>query len=100
MQVRIRLRRGSRVKRKARKNQRVALAAAALLKPAALMACVLGLWRLAADAGAAGQFAIPTGLFSHWQVWVGGAAALELLSVLLNWYGDRDEPPTLLNSGF
>jgi uncharacterized membrane protein AbrB (regulator of aidB expression) len=60
---------------------------AALLTPAALMASVLAAWRIAADLNFASRFAIPTGLFSHWQVWLGAAIGLQLCSRVLNRYG-------------
>jgi hypothetical protein len=109
MIVRIRLQRGPRVKKNRRKNQHVALALATLLNPAAVTACALALWRLAADLGTARQFAIPNGLFSHWQVWLGIMALLKLAAILLNRYGNSEPVlqnseqktrETLLNSGF
>jgi hypothetical protein len=41
----------------------------ALLAPASLLAFVLAAWRLGADLGFAGEFAIGQGFFSHWIVW-------------------------------
>ena len=73
-------------------NRRLALAASALLTPAALMASVLAFWRIAADLKWASGFAIPTGLFSHWQVWLGAAAALQLCAHILNRYGKGGDP--------
>jgi len=55
------------------------------------MACVLALWRLAADLGDTGQFPITTGLFSHWQVWITVATTLQFLAIVLNRYG-KTEP--------
>jgi hypothetical protein len=52
--------------------------AAALLSPASAVAVALALWRLGADLGWTAQFAISSGLFSHWQVWMA-------LSLLLAW---------------
>ncbi len=86
MKVRIQLRTGPPVQRKAGKNRHLALAGGALLIPAALMAYVLGFWRLASDMGVAGEFGI-TGVFSHWQVWMAVAAALHLIASVLNKYG-------------
>jgi len=60
---------------------------AALLTPAAAIAAALALWRIGADLNWANSFAIPSGIFSHWQVWLGAAAALQLCSRLLNKYG-------------
>jgi hypothetical protein len=87
MVVRIRLSSETRVRQKRRKNQHVALAMAALLTPAAVMACVLACWRLAADLNATGQFPIPNGLFSHWQIWLALAASLQFCATVLNRYG-------------
>jgi hypothetical protein len=79
------------VERKRRKNRRVALAVGAMLTPAAAMAAVLGIWRIAADLKWTGDFAIASGLFSHWQVWIGSAALLQLVARLLNYYGRADD---------
>jgi hypothetical protein len=87
MVVRIQLSSGAKVRQKRRKNQRLALAMAALLTPASVMACVLAFWRLAADLNATGQFPIPVGLFSHWQVWMALAVSLQSSSFALNRYG-------------
>jgi hypothetical protein len=88
MVVRIRFEKGRALgNRRPRPNRRVALMLAALLTPAALMASVLAAWRIAADLNFASRFAIPTGLFSHWQVWLGAAIGLQLCSRVLNRYG-------------
>jgi len=86
MVVRIKLRQGPPIQRKAGKNRQVASAIGTLLMPAVLMAYVLGIWRLASDLGMAGAFTI-TGLFSHWQVWLAVAALLHIGSSSLNRYG-------------
>ena len=90
MNVRIRIPRGQPLKRAAGKNRQAALAIGALLAPASLMAYTLGVWRLASDIGIAGEFGI-TGVFSHWQVWIGLAIALHLTSASLNRYGKGGE---------
>lgn len=87
MVVRIRLSSGTQVRQKRRKNQHVALALASLLTPGAVMACVLALWRIAADLKATAQFPIASGLFSHWQVWITLAGSLQFVATLLNRYG-------------
>src|SRR4051794_41844318 len=74
MLVRIRFGTGRPVQRGKGKNRRLALALGALLTPAAVMASVLGLWRLAADMKWTGEFGISSGLFSHWQGWLPLAA--------------------------
>ena len=94
MLVRIRLGRGPTVERRHGKNRQVALALGTLLTPLAAMALALGMWRLAADLKWAGEFAIPTGLFSHWQVWIGAAIALQLGAWLLNRYGRGEDEAT------
>lgn len=91
MRVRIRFGKGPQVSKKRRRNQRVALGLAVLLSPAAFLAAVLGLWRIAADMSLAGNFAISSGLFSHWQVWLVAAGILQVCSHLLNRYGKRGE---------
>jgi len=88
MVVRIRFRKGPRLGLKRQKNRRAALALAALLTPAALVALLLAVWRILADLSWTNSFAIPSGLFSHWQVWLGGAVVLELCARLLNRYGN------------
>jgi hypothetical protein len=89
MIVRIRFGPGAKVGRQRRKNRRLALAAAALLTPAALMALVLGLWRIAADLAWTREFAIREGPLSHWQVWIACAVVLQIINWLLNRYGQR-----------
>jgi hypothetical protein len=87
MLVRIRLGRQPKPAVKRARNRRVALALAALLTPGALAALVLAIWRLGADLNWTGSFAIPTGLFSHWQVWMGAAVLLQVCALALNRYG-------------
>lgn len=91
MVVRLRFPRGPLVKR-AGKNDKAVLALSALLTPAALMACVLASWRLGADLGIAGAFAIREGLFSHWQVWFAVAGVLEIAAVVLSRLGQAMSP--------
>jgi hypothetical protein len=90
MIVRIRLSDGPKVRRNQRKNQHLALGLAALLTPVAVMAIVLALWRLGADLRTTGEFPISAGLFSHWQVWLTGAALLQFLAMILNRYGNAE----------
>jgi hypothetical protein len=76
------------------KNRQAASALAALLTPVGLIALVLAIWRVAADLNWANSFAIPTGLFSHWQVWLAAAALVQFCSYLLNRYGNGDDAAT------
>jgi len=96
MVVRIRFRIGPNVSRNRRRNRRLAMAFASFLTPASVMAAALGVWGLAAGPQWASNFAIRTGLFSHWQVWLGSAALLQTVAYLLNRYGrtaDRKVSP-------
>ncbi len=86
MKVRFRFRQGHPVQRRRGKNRKLAAAVAALLVPMALMAYVLGLWRVASDLGLAAEFAI-TGLFSHWQIWIIVGLTLSAAASGLNRYG-------------
>jgi hypothetical protein len=90
MIVRIRFGRGAKVGRHGRGSRKFAGALAVFLTPAAVLATVLALWRVAADLGWTGSFAISTGLFSHWQVWLGAAAVLQLCARLLNRYSKSE----------
>jgi hypothetical protein len=92
MVVRIRFQQGRPRQHTPGKNRHVAAAVGALLTPAALMAYVLGFWRLAADMGVAGEFGI-TGLFSHWQVWMLTGALLQGVSRGLSRYGRGGDLP-------
>lgn len=82
---------GSKPAPKPRKNRRIAMGLAGLLTPVALLATVLGLWRIAADMNWTGSFAITEGFFSHWQVWLGAAFVLQLCASLLNRYAKAGE---------
>lgn len=95
MVVRIRFGKGPRLgSRRTERGKRTALAASALLSPAALVASVFALWRIAADLEFTNSFAIASGIFSHWQVWLAGAAFLQLCSRVLNWYGRNGDTAT------
>ena len=90
MLVRIQLRKGRRVARKSGKNRNAAYTFAALLKPWALIAYVLGVWRLASDMGLTREFVF-TGIFSHWQVWMGMGVFVHIVSSVLARYGSGGE---------
>ena len=63
----------------------------ALLTPAALVALVMGIWRVCADLGWAGAFLITDGFFSHWQVWIALSVGLKMLSSTLIAWGSRTD---------
>jgi hypothetical protein len=92
MVVRIRFGKSSKLGRKRQKNRRLALVLAALLPPSALAAAVLAIWRIAADLNWTNSFAISSGIFSHWQVWLGAAVALQMCARALNRYGKSADP--------
>lgn len=95
MVVRIRFGTGPKLgSRRTERGRKTALAAAAMLSPAALVASVFALWRIAADLQFTNSFAIASGVFSHWQVWLAGAAFLQLCSRVLNRYGKNGDTAT------
>ena len=87
MVVRIRLAKPKASSARRIRNCRVALLAATLLEPIVVATLALGLWRVAAGFHWVGSFAIPSGIFSYWQTWIGAAAALQLCASALNRYG-------------
>lgn len=89
MVVRIRFHSGPKVRLVGTKNQRLALAFAALLKPAMLVAWSLVFWRVASDLGQAGSFGIEQGPFSHWQTWLTVALSLHAVNAGLTRWGRR-----------
>ena len=91
MLVRIRFVKGPRLAHRRGKNRHVAAAVAAMLTPAGVISFFLAVWRIAADLSWANSFAIPSGLFSHWQVWLGAAVVLQGCAHLLNRYGRNDD---------
>jgi hypothetical protein len=90
MLVKIRFVAGRKASHKNRKKQRVALELAALMTPAAVMALVLAVWRLAADLKLTGEFPITAGVLSHWQVWLAAAALIQLGAIALIRYGKAE----------
>jgi hypothetical protein len=86
MKVRIRFRTRTKVTKSHRDTRRLAAGLGGLLTPAAVLVGVMALWSIAADFNWTGSFAIRAGLFSHWQVWMGTAGALQLCAYLLNRY--------------
>lgn len=87
MVVKIQVGYGPTLGRNKGKNRRLALIAGAVLTPAALVACVLAFWRLSSDLNWTGEFAISSGLFSHWQVWIVMGVLLQFCASTLNRYG-------------
>jgi hypothetical protein len=92
MVVRIRFARPSLRSEKRLRNQRLALAFAALLQPPAVAALSLALWRIFASFQWVASFAIPNGVFSHWQTWAAAAVGIWLCASALDRYGNSGGP--------
>lgn len=95
MVVRIRLNYSGIVRPSAHSNRHAAAVMASLLTPVALMAWVLGGWRLLADIGITGTFAISTGLFSHWQVWIALGIGVQFAGFLLQRFSRSEDLDSL-----
>jgi hypothetical protein len=80
MVVKVRFGRGAVVSRRSGKNRRLARLAASLLTLVSISCGALGVWRLGTDLDWAGDFVFPSGLLSHWQVWIAAAVAVQYLS--------------------
>jgi hypothetical protein len=91
MIIRIRFGKGAKVGKGRRKNKRLASVAAALLSPAAVTAAAFAVWRITADMNLTRSFAITSGFFSHWQVWLGAAVILQVCSRVLNRYSRAED---------
>jgi hypothetical protein len=89
MVVRIQLNYEHTMRRTVALNRQAAVVAASLMAPIALTAWALGGWRLLADLKLAGAFAISSGLFSHWQVWIALGVILQFASFLLHRFSRR-----------
>lgn len=83
MVVRIRIRLGLAPRTGALLSRQAALLAT-LLTPVALMAWALAAWRLASDLKWTGDFAIRSGVFSHWQVWIALGILVQFAAFLLH----------------
>jgi len=92
MIVRIRFGRGRLVTNRKGKNSRAARLLASLLTLVAISFAIFGFWRLGQDLDILGDFVFPTGLFSHWQVWIAAAAATQYAVWRLMRYSKLSEP--------
>jgi hypothetical protein len=84
MVVRVRFGRGPVIARRKGKNRRLATLASTLFTIASISCASMGAWRIGNDVNlVAGDFVFTQGFLSHWQVWVGAAAAVQYASWLL-----------------
>ena len=99
MVVKIRFGRGPVVTQRQGKNSRIAMLAASLLTLGSISFASMGFWRLGSDLNWAGTFVFTDGLLSHWQVWLGVAAAVQYVAWRLTTYAraareqDNQEAP-------
>ena len=90
MVIRIRLSYGDAIRKTAVMNRQAALVVSSLMTPLAVMFWALGFWRIAADLRWTGEFAIASGLFSHWQVWIALAIAVQAGAIFLQRFARRE----------
>jgi hypothetical protein len=86
MVVKVRFARGPVVTRRKGKNSRIAKLASSLLTLVSISCASLGMWRVGTDLDWAGGFVFSQGFLSHWQVWIGAAAAVQYAAWRLTRY--------------
>jgi hypothetical protein len=89
MVVKVRFGQGPVVSRGPGKNSRLATLTASILTLVSISCGSLALWRIGTDLDWAGDFAFPSGLLSHWQVWMGAAIGLRYLGWRLGRYARK-----------
>lgn len=89
MLVKIRFANGPVVSRRAGKNSRVATLAASVLTLISISCASLAIWRIGTDLEWAGNFVFPSGLLSHWQVWMGVAITVQYVGWRLSRYAKK-----------
>ncbi|MEI9814210.1 MAG: hypothetical protein WDO18_16885 [Acidobacteriota bacterium] len=90
MTLRLRFPQGKLVRRHRSQGRELVMVASSLLTPTCVMAYVLAFWRLAADIGLAGDSGL-RGVFSHWQLWIVLAVALQATSRILARRASHDQ---------
>ena len=88
MVVRIRIH-ASLPKLEQRDSEEVTSGLAGFLTLVSVVCFVMSVWKLTAEMGWAGAFFIPTGVLSHWQVWIALSVGLKMLSSTLIAWGSR-----------
>jgi len=86
MVVRIRFGRGPVISQRKGKNAGIAALGASLLTMLSICCASLGAWRLGEDLGWTGDFAVGSGILSHWLVWFGLAVSAQYTSAKLSRY--------------
>jgi hypothetical protein len=71
------------IERSAVLSREMAGVVAFALRPAALLALAMGVWRLGIDIGWTQDFFISAGLLSHWQVWMMLALCVQMTAAFL-----------------
>ncbi|MBI3666634.1 MAG: hypothetical protein HY236_10505 [Acidobacteria bacterium] len=69
-------------------NRRQAHVGASLLLPLALFCFFLCAWRWSFELSWTNDFLVKEGVLSHWQVWFGGGALLQIVAVWLARYAE------------
>jgi hypothetical protein len=71
-----------------------------VLTPLAVLAGVLGAWRLGADAGWTSDFFITDGLLSRYQSWFAAAIGVQSSALILNrWIANQNSNVPVLRRG-
>jgi hypothetical protein len=93
MVIKIRFGNGPVVSRRAVKNRRLATLAASVLTLTSISCGSLAIWRIGTDLEWAGDFVFPSGLLSHWQIWMGAAIAVQYVGWRLSRYARQTIAP-------
>lgn len=91
MIVRIRFGRGRTVTNRKGKNSGAARLLASLLSLVAISFAIFGFWRIGQDLDILGDFVFPSGLLSHWQVWIAAAVGTQYTVWRLMRYSKQPE---------
>jgi len=65
-------------------SEEVTSGLAGLLTLVSVVCFTMSVWKLFSELGWTGAFVISGGIFSHWQVWIAGAVAAQLISFRLS----------------
>jgi hypothetical protein len=74
-------------------DSRLATLAASVFTLVSISFASLAIWRIGTDLEWAGDFVIPSGFLSHWQVWMGAAIAVQYLGWRLGRYARKASAP-------